>query len=410
MAGLVRGVWQALVPRAARQGVHEAVHALRFAMHRRTTERRLQRSLADAVAPGGVLVSGFLSDVNGLGRAARLTTGAIEKWGVPVARHDIRTDPRGTESAARAMPGGIWLCHCNASDALYLFYHGDPQLWRGRYRIGHWVYELERLPPNWLPALRCFHEIWTPSAFVAKAIREAARGIDVPVRVVPYPSPEPGDVVADRRRFETEGQFVCLAMFDTLSTAARKNPFGAIRAFQSAFAATDAGVLLVVKVVNPGKDRTTIGTLLGLVSGWPNIRLVMEHLSDADTLALIASVDCMLALYRSEGFGLPVAEAMLLGAAVVATDWSAPPEFCAGGAMLVPYRLVPVEDPSGTYPQGALWAEPDLAAAAAAIRQLREAPAMRAQMVETARRLVRERLPATIATDGYERLLARPER
>jgi glycosyltransferase involved in cell wall biosynthesis len=71
-----------------------------------------------------------------------------------------------------------------------------------------------------------------------------------------------------------------------------------------------------------------------------------------------------------------MAEAMVLGRPVVATGWSGNLDFMRGpDAVLVPYSLVPAEDPQEIYDiPGARWAEPDLDAAAAALRTLAERP------------------------------------
>ena len=82
------------------------------------------------------------------------------------------------------------------------------------------------------------------------------------------------------------------------------------------------------------------------------------------------------ALHRSEGFGLPIAEAMLAGHPVVATGWSGNMQFMSKDtAFPVSYRLVPVRDPEVKYEvTGASWAEPDVEHAAALLQQLRREP------------------------------------
>ncbi len=102
----------------------------------------------------------------------------------------------------------------------------------------------------------------------------------------------------------------------------------------------------------------------------------------------------MLSLHRSEGFGLVPAEAMLLGRAVVVTDWSGNTDFTdADTAALVPYRLVPAVDPRGVFQApGAVWAEADIDAAAAQLRRLADDPAQRAALGARAQLAARQRL------------------
>ena len=63
------------------------------------------------------------------------------------------------------------------------------------------------------------------------------------------------------------------------------------------------------------------------MAGVPNIRLDTRTLPAAESHALTACADIVLSLHRSEGFGLVLAEAMLLGKPVVATGWSGNMEF-----------------------------------------------------------------------------------
>jgi len=52
--------------------------------------------------------------------------------------------------------------------------------------------------------------------------------------------------------------------------------------------------------------------------------------------ALYSAIDIFTLPTRGEGFGLPILEAMSCGLPVVATDYSAHPEWCRGSSMLVP--------------------------------------------------------------------------
>src|SRR5262249_31945748 len=116
------------------------------------------------------------------------------------------------------------------------------------------------------------------------------------------------------------------------------------------------------------------------------------ELARPDVLALIASVDGFVSLHRAEGLGLVPLEAMALGKPVVATAWSGNLDFMTpDNSMLVPARQVPVAGAdAGAYRadrigEGQTWANPDLRAAAAALRQLAESAIFRAQLGGRAR-------------------------
>jgi hypothetical protein len=82
---------------------------------------------------------------------------------------------------------------------------------------------------------------------------------------------------------------------------------------------------------------------------------------------------------------------MMLGKAVIATGWSGNLDYMSpSSAALVRYQLVPVEDPSGRFPSGLLWAEPDAEHAASLLRQLHASPDLRRTLGERARNSIED--------------------
>ena len=111
-------------------------------------------------------------------------------------------------------------------------------------------------------------------------------------------------------------------------------------------------------------------------------------LPPADMSGLMAAVDIVLSLHRSEGFGLVPAEAMQLGKPVVATGWSGNMDFMnAHNSAPVSFDLVPVQDPyDGAFiADGQLWAEANVDHAADWLRRLAAEPALRQRLGDTAR-------------------------
>lgn len=354
-----------------------------------------------AVGPGPLVISACLSDVTGIGRAGRLTVKAAEAWGVPPVLHDIPADREARMVPRDLPPGGVWLAHCNPPDAIALLSHSSEPLWESRYRIGYWVYELADLPPHWIAAIPFFHEIWVPSSFVAEAVERAKGSAKTIVRVVPHP------VAVDMppaRAAGGEGPLTFLVMIDARSSLARKNPAGAIAAFQRAFTPGDRDVRLLLKVAAGWKDPRGTRQLREAAAGWPNIEFTEAELSDADTMRLLASADCLVSLHRAEGFGLPIAEAMLAGLPVIATDWSGSTDLTRGASYEVPFRLVPAHDASGRY-AGQRWADPDIGAAAARLRQVRDDPSGRAAMARRGHERARA-LCSGLPFDTVARLVA----
>lgn len=100
-----------------------------------------------------------------------------------------------------------------------------------------------------------------------------------------------------------------------------------------------------------------------------------EYLSQRELYSLTNACDVYISLHRAEGFGLGIAEAMSMGKPVIVTNWSANTEFCKpDNSILVPFHFI---RPTGgtkfdSLNNGAVsrWAEPDVDAAAAALRRL----------------------------------------
>lgn len=321
------------------------------------------------LAPGPLVVSGYFGEPSGVGRGARLTMAALGAAGLRPEAHDLEAEPRGP---ARAQTGGVWVAHCNAPElARYLLHAATlPQA----YRIAYWAWELPVAPRAWAEVAKCVHEIWTPSRFVAEALRRAGVEAYAKIDVRPHPLPPAG--LADRARFGLPGDvFAFLCMYDGRSSATRKNPLGAVRAFKAAFAPTDGQVRLTVKAIAAESDPLAWRALQDELAGWPNIDLLTERLSDDETANLIASHDAFVSLHRAEGFGLAIAQAMAAGRPVIVTGWSGNMDFCQEGAGLVAFDLAPVVDAAGVYSApGQVWAEPSLSSASSWMRKLAASP------------------------------------
>jgi glycosyltransferase involved in cell wall biosynthesis len=202
------------------------------------------------------------------------------------------------------------------------------------------------------------------------------------VRVTPFPLAvaPPLPAARDRRDLGWPADAVVVLVSANLASSfERKNPLGAIAAFRAAFGdRTDR--LLVLKIGNPDHFPADFARIVAEVGDAANIRVDTRPYPMADVHALTAAADIVLSLHRSEGFGLVLAEAMLLGRPVIATGWSGNMDFMdARSAALVGYRLVASDDPRQVY-RGSHWAEPDLAQAARHLRDLADDAPARARL------------------------------
>jgi glycosyltransferase involved in cell wall biosynthesis len=198
-----------------------------------------------------------------------------------------------------------------------------------------------------------------------------------------------------------EEAVVVLVSFNLASSFARKNPFAAIAAFRGAFGDRMDRILLL-KVSHPEHAPADFARLAQMAHA-PNIRLETHTLPPQDRHALTACADIVLSLHRGEGFGLVLAEAMLLGKPVIATGWSGNTDFMDGSnAVLVSYRLVPARDDRSVY--RGLWAEPDVGEAAVLLRTLADDADLRRDLGERARVSTLERLDGRELTAALDAL------
>ena len=337
------------------------------------------------IQPGPLVVSGFLGEALGVGRAGEATAAALETAGYPVERQSLRPAfarlwKPGPKPPVSDRPGGVWIIHANAPETEVALMAHDPADWAGRYRIGYWAWETTEAPPEWARVAPWLHEIWVPSHFagegVGAALARAGQSAQrAKIRVMPHPVRKPAGVTARPDRFGLEGGARhALVMFDGRSAFARKNPWGAIEAWTQAFPEPRPDARLIVKGVALSTDPVSGKRLRELTDRRSDIRLYEERLDGRDLWDLLASIDILISTHRAEGFGLVAAEAMALGKPVIATGWSGVLDFMdETSGVLIPSRLVPARDRTGAYRTGQ-WAEPDTAAAAAAIRDLLDHP------------------------------------
>jgi glycosyltransferase involved in cell wall biosynthesis len=235
--------------------------------------------------------------------------------------------------------------------------------------VAHWVWELPEMPAEWRLGLPFVHEIWAPSRFAAEAIGTITDNRHI--HVLPHPmDPHPGwshPPLADDER-----SFTVLVILNIASSFERKNPCAAIKAFRRAFG-DDPNARLIVKHVNASAYPPAIDLMNEAAGRAPNITFVSDRLDAAGVDALYAQADVVLSLHRAEGFGLVVAEGMLRGIPVVATDWSGNTDFLTRETgMPVDYTLIPAHDPQDTYEHpGICWAEANIDHAAEVLKTLR---------------------------------------
>lgn len=191
--------------------------------------------------------------------------------------------------------------------------------------------------------------------------------------------------------------FMVFFNFDYGSSYFRKNPEATLRAFAKTFSA-NTNAVLVLKTSNAAKNPATSQRLRNLADhlALGNTRLIFINgsIPQADMSGLFNACDVYISLHRGEGFGIGMAEAMSFSKPVIATDYSANTEFCRPEtAIPIPYSLVspkPEEIDLNAYSHVEKWAEPDVDAAADALKRCYNDPAFRRSIGEAGASFIRE--------------------
>jgi glycosyltransferase involved in cell wall biosynthesis len=370
----------------------------------------------------GVTCIGDFAGGTGLVEATRRLVQTVASRGVdvevtdvdlPLPKSPVRKLPQVDE-----LPGGrshdieLWCVNVNE------FRHVDdatlrPSGERLRHVIAMWFWESPTLP-NWaLTEVERVHEIWVPSRFVRRAFRTAT---NKPIIVVPCVVDTP--LPASWRRSDfglPDDAVVFFFNFDANSSDGRKNPWGVIQAFESAFTDDErrGPARLVLKTHNLNTHpplRAALQASLDRVNGI----LIDEELPRDRMNALLGSIDVYASLHRGEGFGLGIAEAMFLGKPVIVTAHSGNMDYTTRtNSCLVGYTLRPVDQSDHrltphareVYEPGLIWAEPSVDQAARWMRYLYEHPEERARIGRAGAVTVRHQFnPGTIANLVAKRL------
>lgn len=354
-----------LRPIAAAAWLEASRQWARLRLGRRVPPRDLSR----------LAIVGALRRHNGIAQGALLQHAALARSGHAAQLLDATAALRNPFARVPHGAASAYVFHCGGPQTASLLLGAMPGAAHA-WRIGYWAWELPDPPQDWRRFEGLVSEIWTPSRFAAESLGKLFR---TPIRVMPHV------MQAQPARHRDPAQpFTVLVMADSRSSFTRKNPAAAIEAFRQAFG-NASSARLVVKL-NGG--QAAIEALSATLRDLPNLSIVTDFLDEAAMAALYRSADVLLSLHRAEGFGLPMLEAMAHGVPVIGTGWSGNTDFMtAANSLLVPFRLVPVEDAAGIY-AGSVWAEPNVAAAADMLRQLAADAALHARLAAAAHETV----------------------
>jgi glycosyltransferase involved in cell wall biosynthesis len=347
-----------------------------------------------------VQLIGPINKASGLGQATRLSADILFKTGLKVNVVDFGFENPCKEGFNTAKNTGVLakskinLIHLNAEllPTLIAYY---PDVFSNSYNVGYFYWELNSPAACHSLALELVDEIWVSSEY---GVGQYQPYTDKPVTNVGM-AYEKNDFVDKQlgkqyitNKYDIDNdEFIFLVTFDSFSYPERKNPIGAIKAFQAAFT-SDEKVKLILKTHNRDfvVDKKQIAVwdeITHLMHNDKRIIVINETLKYEELLTLKSGCDCYVSLHRSEGWGFGVIEAMGLGVAVITTNYSGNLEFCnADNSWLVDYQLkyVNPEDYIFVRP-GQQWADPTIKSATQAMLEAFYNPKLREQKSQSAK-------------------------
>lgn len=172
----------------------------------------------------------------------------------------------------------------------------------------------------------------------------------------------------------------------------RKGVDALLHAYGQAFTSADDVSLIIKTFANPHNEvHRWLAEASEGRTDYPDVRIIEGDISDAELKSLYSQCHALVSPSRAEGFGLPMAEAMLMDLPVITTAWGGQLDFCTPEtAWLVDYSYVRARTHFNLH--NSVWAEPDVDALAAALREVHGAtPAQLAARSDKAKALLLER-------------------
>lgn len=334
-------------------------------------------AVARELAVPGITMLGHFGYPSGLRTSTESLVEGYTRLGHRVSARDVWVQPREIEPRHSLYDGfetdDITVIHVQPEPVFDTAHRraglAAPQ--RLPYRVAYWYWELDTVPAHWRLQAQQVDEIWTATRFVGDALRDR---FDLPVYELMPGLELPDFVPRPRSHFGlSEHDFVFLFTFHMTSIMERKNPLGLIEAFRLTFG-SQPGVRLVIKT-SFGAQYPAQLRQLEQAAASATVTIIDDVYPQSDVLALMQCCDAYVSLHRSEGYGLTMAEAMLLGKPVVATGYSGNLDFMsAQTGLLVDYELKEIKTSIGPYAAGAHWAEPSVRHAAVCMRRLYDHP------------------------------------
>lgn len=240
-----------------------------------------------------------------------------------------------------------------------------------RFNLLHaYAWEETGMPAEWIEEFNsALHGMTVVSTHVNKVMVD--NGVTVPIAVC-------GNGVDHWLRIVPEKRFRLQAksfrFLHVSSCFPRKGADVMVQAYGKTFRASDDVTLVIKTFPNPHNEiHRWLEEAKANDPDFPDVVIFEADYTDAQLKALYEQCHALVAPSRAEGFGLPMAEAMLSGLAVITTGWSGQTDFCTPDtAWLIDYTFSQAKTHFGL--SASVWAEPDEKHLGHLMREVYETP------------------------------------
>jgi hypothetical protein len=248
------------------------------------------------------------------------------------------------------------------------FYKNMPWLFQSRVKIWYLIWELKVLPLITNKILEDVDLILVPSRFVYQSVPKYLQNKTriLPLKVNKYID-SPRKTL--RHKLEQNEKYLLIS-FDYDSDFDRKNPELALEAYVKSEIYEEYGVKIRIVARNNSSKLKN----LNKYRSHKGIEFVENHLSNEEYHEILLNAIALISTHRSEGYGLNLSEAMIMGTLVIATKYSGNLDFCdVEKSLLIKNKIVQTKGYSDSvYSRipNAYWAEPSLSSAVKKIRYI----------------------------------------
>lgn len=329
-----------------------------------------------------IALIGHIQGIFGLGEDARQTKESLELYSYDVTSYsafsetnaykmnEIKTSPLSNIYSRDSNHSAHIFC-LPAFDFIGIFMREDPRIFLSKPIILFTQWELKSFPKEAEIIEILCDKIFCISNFCSKSISEILNNKSL-VETIEQPITPAVLKGLNRKHFQlNNSDFIFYVGFDRNSSCTRKNPLGAIEAFQRAFPVNeDVKVKLIIKVIGNQSSEQWNECLRRALCDTRIIIfdkiLLKDELND-----LMNCCDCVVSLHRAEGFGRVLAEAMLLNKPVIGSAYSGNLDFMNNkNSFLISGKEVPIFKGEYIFYKNNVWFSPNIDECASIMRYL----------------------------------------